>query len=85
MHANTDVATYKITARNKFVVGQELEVVRNVGESTRFQVLKLTEAKSNKDVTDAKPGYDYILTADVQMTADDLLRVKSPEHDLEEN
>ncbi|MCX6117457.1 MAG: U32 family peptidase [Proteobacteria bacterium] len=76
---------YHITARNKFVPGQELESVRPQGISQKFSVTKIVNPKNGKEMPDSKPGYDYIVTFDTQLEPLDLLRVKSPEHDLDEN
>jgi hypothetical protein len=76
---------YHITARNKFLVGGELESVRPSGASQKFAVARLQELKNEKDSPDSKPGYDYIATFDVPLEVDDLFRVRSPEHDLDEN
>jgi U32 family peptidase len=76
---------YLITARNKFSIGTELESLRpNVGRQ-KFAVAELLEAKNSKVAPDSKPGYDYIATFDAPLEVDDLLRVRSPEHDLDEN
>jgi putative protease len=76
---------YLITARNKFLLGGELESVRAKDSSQRFAVAELIEFKSKKPSEDTKPGYQYIATFDTPLEVQDLLRVKSPEHDLDEN
>ncbi|MCX6124844.1 MAG: U32 family peptidase [Proteobacteria bacterium] len=76
---------YHITARNKFLLGGELESVRPTGPRQKFVVAQLLDFKNNKEVPDSKPGYDYIATLDTPLEVNDILRVRSPEHDLDEN
>lgn len=77
--------TYLITARNKFVVGGEVESLRPTAPRQKFTAAKLVEPKNGKESPDTKPGYDYIATFDAPLEVGDLLRVRSPEHDLDEN
>jgi putative protease len=77
-----DPSVFKITARNKFEVGQELENVSPLSSRQKFIVTKLQEAKNGKEVPNTKPGYEYIATFDASLAPNDLLRVRSPEHDL---
>lgn len=77
---------YLITARNKFLAEQELEAVRpRVLSKTRIKAINLTNPQNNSLSPDTKPGYDYLVTLDAPLQAGDLLRVRSLEHDLEEN
>jgi putative protease len=77
---------YLVTARNKFVSGQEIEAVRpGVTTKIKVQALDLANPTNNQAQPDTKPGYDYLMTLDTPLEVGDLLRVKSPEHDLEEN
>jgi putative protease len=77
---------YLITARNKFITGQELEAVRpGVTSKIKFQAVAINSPTNNAPVPDTKPGYDYLITIDAPLDVGDLLRVKSQEHDLEEN
>jgi putative protease len=77
---------YLITARNKFLAGQEIEAVRpGTTSKIKVQALNLAKPVNNESVPDTKPGYDYLITLDTPLEAGDMLRVKSPEHDLEEN
>lgn len=77
--------TYLITARNKFLVGGEVESVRPRDKSQRFTAAKIIDPKNGKEQSDTKPGYDYVVTFDAPLDPLDLLRIRSPEHDLDEN
>ncbi len=77
---------YLVTARNKFLNGQEIEAVRpGVVTKTKIQALDFANPLNNTSMPDTKPGYDILMTLDSPLEIGDLLRVKSPEHDLEEN
>jgi putative protease len=77
---------YLVTARNKFVEGQEIEAVRpGLTEKIRVPAVGIANPHNNEQTGDTKPGYDYLMTLDTPLTAGDLLRVKSPEFDLDEN
>lgn len=77
---------YLITARNKFLAEQELEAVRpGILTKTRIKAINLTNPQNNSLSPDTKPGYDYLVTLDAPLQPGDLLRVRSSEHDLEEN
>jgi putative protease len=77
---------YLVTARNKFLNEQELEAVRpRVLTKTKITALNITNPQNNNLSPDTKPGYDYLMTLDTPLEVGDLLRVRSPEHDLEEN
>ena len=52
---------------------------------TRVQALNIADPANNNACPDTKPGYDYLMTLDAPLEIGDLLRVKSPEHDLDEN
>ena len=77
---------YLVTARNKIICGQEIEAVRpGVMTKTKVQALDFANPANNTAMPDAKPGYDLLMTLDTPLVIGDLLRVRSPEHDLEEN
>lgn len=76
---------YHITARNKFIEGSELESVRPAHDKQVFTAAKIADIKNGSIQPDTKPGYDYIVTMDTPLEAGDLLRIKSPEHELDEN
>ncbi len=76
---------YHITARNKFLEGSELESVRPGFSKQVFTAAKIANFKNGRQEPDTKPGFDYIVTCDSPLEVDDLLRIKSPEHDLDEN
>jgi hypothetical protein len=52
---------------------------------TKVQALDFANPANNNPMPDAKPGYDLLMTLDTPLEIGDLLRVRSPEHDLEEN
>ena len=77
---------YLITARNKFLNGQEIEAVRpGILSRTKIQALNLADPRNNELCENTKPGYDYLITLDAPLDVGDILRVRSEEHDLEEN
>ena len=77
---------YLITARNKFVEGQELEAVcPGVTSKIKVPAVGISDPKNNQASPDTKPGFDYLITLDAPLTVGDLLRVRSQEFDLDEN
>jgi U32 family peptidase len=77
---------YLVTARNKVTVGQEIEAVRpGIAAKTKIQALNFANPSNNAGMPDTKPGYDILMTLDAPLEIGDLLRVRSLEHDLDEN
>lgn len=77
---------YLITARNKVTIGQEIEAVRpGILTKTRIQALNFANPKNNFGMNDTKPGEEILMTLDAPLEVGDLLRIRSNDHDLDDN
>ena len=77
---------YLVAARNKVTEGQEIEAVRpGMTAKTRIQALNFANPSNNAGMPDTKPGNDSFMTLDPPLEIGDLLRIRSNDHDLDDN
>ncbi len=77
---------YLVAARNKVIEGQEIEAVRpGIAAKTRIQALNFANPSNNVGMPDTKPGNDIFMTLDTPLEIGDLLRIRSNDHDLDDN
>ena len=77
---------YLVAARNKVTEGQEIEAVRpGMTAKTRIQALNFANPSNNAGMPDTKPGNDIFMTLDTPLEIGDLLRIRSNDHDLDDN
>lgn len=83
VHDEIEEGVYKITARNKFLAGSNIEVLTLHGQNLSFKVEELLNEKGRLEEA-AKPGFPYTLKASIKLDQNTILTVASPELDAEE-